>query len=122
MGGTAVDFGCGLGRMGHGLKSVGFERVFCVDQSPAMLKYAKESLTEFAGKGPVQPADMIKKIEFVRSGPDLTCNVKPGIANFVHSIITLQHMKPQLQVSYVEQFCDLLMPGAAPISKSPRAY
>lgn len=50
-------------------------------------------------------------IDFINSGPDLLCKVQASSVNFVHSVITLQHMKPQLQVSYIEQLCDALQVG-----------
>ena len=33
--------------------------------------------------------------------------------DFVHSVIALQHMVPALQVVYLEQLCDLLIPGGS---------
>jgi SAM-dependent methyltransferase len=105
----ALDFGCGLGRMSNALISAGFKKVKCVDQAKSMLDTAKDSLTKLAGQG-VVAKDAANRIEFVQSGPDLLCKVAPGSVDFVHSIITLQHMKPQLQTAYIEQLCEALRP------------
>jgi len=105
--GRALDLGCGLGRMSNALAAMGFAEVFCVDQAESFLREAKASLAELAGQGVVLK-DILERISFVNSGPDLGCKVKPGTLDFVHSIITLQHMKPQLQVAYIEQMCDAL--------------
>ena len=74
------------------------------------LTEAKKTLTEFGGRG-VIPRNVTNHISFLESGPDLSCAVKPGSVDFVHSILTLQHMKPQLQVVYIEQLCDALKPN-----------
>lgn len=107
---TALDFGCGLGRMSNALASAGFQKVKCVDQAQSFLDAGEDSLTKLAGQG-VVPADVASRLEFVQSAPDLLCKEAPSSIDFVHSVITLQHMKPMLQMAYVEQFCDVLRPG-----------
>jgi len=111
-GATALDFGCGLGRMSNALASAGFHKVKCLDQAQTFLDAGKEALTKLAGQG-VVVADVVNRVEFVKSAPDLLCVQPPGSIDFVHSVITLQHMKPMLQVSYVEQLCDVLRSGGA---------
>lgn len=105
--GRALDFGCGLGRMSQGLVRMGFQEVLCVDQAESMLTMAKKSLQELAGNGAILK-DVMDHISFVKSDPELNCVVKPGTVDFVHSVITLQHTKPQLQIAYIEQMCDAL--------------
>lgn len=109
---TALDFGCGLGRMSNALASVGFGKVICVDQAKSFLDAGKESLTKLSGQG-VVVADVSDRVKFLQSAPDLLCVQEASSIDFVHSIITLQHMKPMLQVAYVEQLCDVLRPGGA---------
>jgi len=116
---TALDFGCGLGRMGNALAHWGFKEVTCVDQSTEMLSQARTSITELAGQGAVIKDP--NRIKFVQSAPDLNCVVKKESVDFVHSIITLQHMKSQLQVSYIEQFCDVLKKGGTGYFQMPTA-
>jgi len=110
--GTALDFGCGLGRMSNALASVGFQNVKCVDQAQTFLDAAKQSLTELAGQG-VVVGDVANRVDFVKSSPDLLCVQPRSSIDFIFSVITLQHMKPMLQMAYVEQLCDLLRSGGA---------
>mmetsp|Transcript_62909 Transcript_62909/g.109634 ORF Transcript_62909/g.109634 Transcript_62909/m.109634 type:complete len:476 (-) Transcript_62909:105-1532(-) len=112
--GIAMDLGCGLGRMGHALASLGFDKVLCVDQARTFLEGASRSLegSAAAGKGVVLKEN-VAKIQFLQSGPQLLCKVAPASVDFVHSILTLQHMKPMLQVAYIEQLCDVLRVGGA---------
>ena len=105
--GRAMDLGCGLGRMSNALSALGFEDVLCVDQAPSFLAAAQKALSELDGRGAIAKGAS-KSVKFVHSGPDLSCQVQPGTVDFVHSILTLQHMKPQLQVAYIEQMCDAL--------------
>jgi ubiquinone/menaquinone biosynthesis C-methylase UbiE len=110
-GGTALDFGCGLGRTANALANrMGFDKVLCVDQSQNLLDKGKQALTELAGKGVVMH-DASKRISFIQSQPeDFGCKVTDNSVDFVFSILTLQNMKPQMQVMYIEQICDALKP------------
>lgn len=107
---SALDFGCGLGRMSNSIAKLGFKQTLCVDSAQSMLDAAKVALRELAGRGTVM-RDALKRIGFVISGPDLLCSVSPGSMDFVHSVLTLQYMKPLVQASYIEQFCDALRVG-----------
>jgi len=109
---SALDLGCGLGRMSNALAKMGFRKITCVDQAQSFLDEAKKTLTKLAGQGMVV-ADVAKRVKFVQSRPDLLCVQPPSSIDFVHSVITLQHMKPMLQVAYIEQLCDVLRSGGA---------
>jgi len=110
--GTALDFGCGLGRMSNALALSGFKKVKCVDQAQTFLDAAQQSLTELAGQGVVVD-DVANRVDFMKSAPDLLCVQPRSSIDFVFSVITLQHMKPVLQMAYVEQLCDVLRSGGA---------
>jgi len=110
--GTALDFGCGLGRMSNALALSGFKKVKCVDQAQTFLDAAQQSLTELAGQG-VVVGDVANRVSFLKSAPDLLCVQPQSSIDFVHSAMTLQHMKPVLQMAYVEQLCDVLRSGGA---------
>src|SRR4051812_29590259 len=57
--GTALDFGCGPGRLTAGLAAAGFSRAIGVDVSPTMLAKAREIVDD-------------ERCEFVHdSGPEL---------------------------------------------------
>jgi SAM-dependent methyltransferase len=117
---VALDFGCGLGRMSNALVSAGFKKVKCVDQAQSFLDVGQDTLTKLSGQGLAPIAkDVIDRVEFVQSGPDLLCRVQPGSVDFVHSIITLQHMKPMLQTAYIEQLCEALATGGSGFFQIP---
>lgn len=107
---TAFDFGCGLGRMSNALTRLGFASVICADMTSSYLAAAEANLRSMAGQGTVA-ADVLSKVSFRKISPSLLCDVEPASVDFVHSVITIQHNKPALQVLYVEQFCDILRSG-----------
>lgn len=98
-----LDFGCGLGRLAFSFAAAAPNtRVTCLDQSVHHLKIAQR---EWRARGTAH------NIDFVVSGPDLLSSLYPVRFDFVHSVLVLQHMVPALQTIYMEQFCDLLVPG-----------
>lgn len=96
--GTALDFGCGAGRLSHGLATAGFERVIGLDVSEPMLDKARGLVGS-------------DRCEFRRvSGPDLA-GVDDGSVDFVYCCRVLQHMPPALAERYVREFHRVLRPG-----------
>jgi 2-polyprenyl-3-methyl-5-hydroxy-6-metoxy-1,4-benzoquinol methylase len=77
--GTALDFGCGVGRLVIPLAHL-FEHVTAVDVSSAMLGVAERNCLEQG----------IKNVEFVRSDDKLSRIV--GKFDFIHSYLVLQHI------------------------------
>lgn len=77
--GTALDFGCGTGRVMVPMAAL-FETVIGVDVAPAMLAEAKKNC-HAAG---------IKNVTFQRSGGDLAGI--PSMLAFVHSCLVFQHI------------------------------
>ena len=94
-----LDFGCGLGRLAFAFANDFGASVTCVDQSVHHLKVAEAQWGQRRKQGDV---------EIVVSSPDLLASVGSRRFDFVHSVITLQHMVPALQIIYLEQFCDVL--------------
>jgi len=76
--------------------------VTCVDQSYHHRAIAEQEWQRRRRAG---------RVQFVTSTPDLISAVGGKRFDFVFSFIVLQHMVPALQVMYIEQFCDLLVPG-----------
>jgi SAM-dependent methyltransferase len=76
---SALDFGCGVGRLVIPFASV-FEHVTCVDVSPAMLRVAEENCLQ---RG-------IRNVDFLVSDDDLTRVV--GKFDFIHCYLVLQHI------------------------------
>jgi len=103
--GKVLDFGCGLGRLAFNFARFATS-VTCVDQSPFHLRQA--ALEWQVRK---QEYGRVGNIEFLLSSPDLLAAVNGRRFDFVHTVIVLQHMVPQLQAVYLEQFCDVLAPG-----------
>jgi SAM-dependent methyltransferase len=93
---TALDFGCGVGRLSRALAEH-FENVVGVDISSAMLAEARRLN---AGRA----------IEFVLNiRPDLSVLADASF-DFVLSLLVLQHMEPRYGEAYIREFCRLLSP------------
>lgn len=97
-GGTALDFGCGVGRLSLPLASR-FARVTGIDASPTMVRRARE----LAGQ------QGVANVEYV-TGRDLRIEVPSGSQDLVLSLITLQHVPARAQVRYVSEFARVLAP------------
>jgi SAM-dependent methyltransferase len=95
---TALDFGCGVGRLTQAL-AASFEHAVGVDIAPSMIRQARE-LNRHGDR-----------CEYVLNGAaDL--RVLDGRAfDFVYSSIVLQHIHPRYSVEYVREFVRLLAPG-----------
>lgn len=101
--GRALEFGCGLGRLALAW-STRFRTVDCVDQSVYHQEAGKAAIASIR-----QPRH--GSISFLVSTPDLLQTVQGARYDFIHTVKVMQHMiAPQQQV-YLEQFCDLLVPG-----------
>jgi len=109
--GTALDFGCGVGRLSQALARR-FELVHGVDISPAMIELAQE-YNQFG--------------EHCRYHLNPTADLslfEDQTIDFIYSNITLQHMPPRYARSYIQEF--LAWAGAcagrrADLPNSPRA-
>jgi len=94
---TAVDFGCGLGRVSRWLAKC-FSHVVGIDISPKMLDMA-ESYN--AGKD---------AITFVQ-GNEKNIPLATASADFIYSFIALQHIPRPLQELYLREFARVVRPG-----------
>lgn len=100
--GTALDFGCGVGRLCRALSGY-FARVIGVDISQAMLDEARVVNRDFPN------------IEFVHNvARDLRCIPSASI-DLVYSNIVLQHMPPAPQRLYVGEFARIVRPGGVAV-------
>jgi 2-polyprenyl-3-methyl-5-hydroxy-6-metoxy-1,4-benzoquinol methylase len=105
---SALDFGCGAGRLTLGL-SPHFKRVTGCDISEDQLKVAR-SMAQGCNVG---------NARFVLSGLDLAAALGDERYDFINSFIVLQHMVPPLMKLYISQFCGLLKPGGAAAFQLP---
>ncbi len=92
---TALDFGCGVGRVTQAL-AFHFEQVCGLDISPTMIEEA-EKHNRFRRSCRYS----------VNCETDLRC-FKSGSFDFVYSCITLQHLGRELALSYIREFVRLL--------------
>lgn len=104
--GTAIDFGCGVGRLSQAL-AAHFERVIGVDVAESMIRMAIE-LNRFRDR-----------CEYVQNvAPDLSF-LPDAYADLVYSSITLQHLVPDLACRYIREFFRVARPGALVIFQLP---
>ncbi len=104
--GTALDFGCGPGRLTAGLAAAGFIRAIGVDVSPTMLAKAAEIVDD-------------ERCEFVlNSGTDLS-SISSGTVDLVYTCRVLQHMPSALSHGYIREFLRIAAPGAAVVFQIP---
>ncbi len=107
--GTALDFGCGPGRLTAALAACGFERVIGVDVSPTMLEKAREVL----------PAELADRCEFVlNTATDLSV-VPTDTVDLVYTCRVLQHMPPPLFRGYLREFMRIVRPGGLAVFQVP---
>jgi 2-polyprenyl-3-methyl-5-hydroxy-6-metoxy-1,4-benzoquinol methylase len=95
---SALDFGCGVGRLLIPLAQV-FDHVTGLDISPTMLGITAENCAE---RG-------IENVDFVLSDDELT-RVK-GKFDFIHSYIVLQHVPSHRGEAIIKQMIGRLSPG-----------
>lgn len=104
--GTALDFGCGVGRLSRAM-SGHFGRVIGIDISESMLKEARSANSAFAN------------IEFVHNEVENLDQIPSRSVDFVYSNIVLQHMPAARQRVFVKEFCRVLSPGGALVFQTP---
>lgn len=96
--GQALDFGCGVGRLSQAL-ALHFERVVGVDIAEDMIALARK----YNRHG--------ERVDYVHNGrPDLGL-LATGRFDFVCSLITLQHMRPEYAKAYIAEFVRVCASG-----------
>jgi SAM-dependent methyltransferase len=103
---TAIDFGCGVGRLSQALARR-FNRVLGIDVSKPMIEGAKR-LNRFPDRC----------CYLHNSAADLRA-VETESADLVYSNITLQHMVPALSRRYIQDFFRVVRPGGQVIFQLP---
>jgi 2-polyprenyl-3-methyl-5-hydroxy-6-metoxy-1,4-benzoquinol methylase len=97
--GTALDFGCGVGRVTQALAEH-FQEVHGVDIAPSMIRLA-DQYNEHGSR----------VIYHLNASLDLRL-FDSGSFDFVYSARTLQHMKPRYAKEYLRAFLRVLKPNA----------
>jgi len=96
--GTALDFGCGVGRLTQAL-ALTFDHVIGVDAAPTMIRLARQLNRH---------GDRVRYL--LNDRPDLS--ILPGASlDLIYSDIVLQHIPPEQARNYLTEFLRLLTPG-----------
>jgi SAM-dependent methyltransferase len=106
-GGTCVEYGCGLGRVTRDLASH-FDRTVGVDISAAHLKLARE----------LADADGVRDIEWQHLETLDRLSQLPA-ADFIYSVIVLQHNPPPVIDRILMAFARMLKPGGVAYFQVP---
>jgi SAM-dependent methyltransferase len=106
--GTAIDFGCGVGRLSRALASY-FNRVIGIDVAASMVREAQRLNADVPGCN-----------FLLNEKPDLSL-LPSASADLVYSSIVLQHMDPDYAVDYVREFVRLLSPEGVAVFQAPYA-
>ncbi|MBN2557070.1 MAG: methyltransferase domain-containing protein [Anaerolineales bacterium] len=104
--GTALDFGCGIGRLTQAL-AMEFEEVHGVDIAASMIERAR-MFNRFSERCSyhVNPSNNLKLLD--------------GVAfNLIYSVITLQHIRPEITRGYLLEFMRLLAPRGILVFQLP---
>jgi SAM-dependent methyltransferase len=96
--GTALDFGCGIGRLTHAL-SKRFRESIGIDISKTMIEKA-QSL-----------APVPERCRFLVNRSSSLDMFADGKFSFIYSNIVLQHMMPRYATRYIQEFVRVLRPG-----------
>jgi SAM-dependent methyltransferase len=103
--GTALDFGCGVGRLTQPLAGL-FNQVIGVDISQPMLERAQQENT--------QP-----NIRWLLNLTDDLQQIPSGSVDFVLCHIVLQHMPNELALGYLAEFARILTTGGGLVFTLP---
>lgn len=102
----ALDFGCGVGRVTQVLCRY-FDTVHGVDISPRMIDTAKKLNTY----GP--------RCEYHANFSTTLSQFADETFTFIYSNIVLQHIEPNVSLSYLSEFCRVLQPGGLLVFQMP---
>jgi SAM-dependent methyltransferase len=104
--GSALDFGCGVGRLTQALAQR-FEKVVGVDVSPRMVETAA-SLNRF----PDRASYVSNDAPHLRTFDDRSFD-------FIYTNIVLQHIVPDVTVGYLREFLRILTPAGVLVFQLP---
>ena len=97
-GSSAIDFGCGVGRLTFPL-SKRFSRCFGVDISQSMVDYARRRIE----RGP--------NCQFIVNDSERLESFKNDSIDFIYTAIVLQHIAPRYTLNYLREFSRILSKG-----------
>jgi SAM-dependent methyltransferase len=103
---AALDFGCGVGRLTQALAQH-FDRVVGVDVSPEMIRLADQLNAH--------PA----RVQYVINPRDDLRDFQTREFTFVYSDVVLQHLEPELALSYLAELLRVVVPGGLLVFQLP---
>jgi len=112
--GTALDFGCGPGRLTAALAAAGFSRAVGLDISPSMLDTARRLVASAS----ISPAER-DRCEFRHNDGPTLAGVADDSVDLVYTCRVLQHMPPALAVGYLREFLRVTAPGGLVVFQLP---
>lgn len=125
--GTALDFGCGPGRLTAALAAAGFSLAIGLDISLSMLETARRLTAAPAGDLDSTRAGAAGDAEGVlpgvcefrhNDGPTLA-GIADDSVDLVYTCRVLQHMPPALAAGYVREFLRVTAPGGLVVFQLP---
>lgn len=109
--GTALDFGCGPGRLTAALAAAGFERAVGVDIAASMLDTARRLVA-------TRP-ELADRCEFRLNTGATLAGVPDDSVELVYSCRVLQHLPPPLALGYLREFLRVTVPGGLVVFQLP---
>lgn len=103
---SALDFGCGLGRLTQALARH-FDRVVGLDISETMIRMA-----ELFNQAPDRVRYVVNEHEHLNLFPKAEFD-------FIYSNIVLQHIAPEISLGYLKEFVRVLRPGGLVVFQLP---
>jgi SAM-dependent methyltransferase len=104
--GVVLDFGCGVGRLTQAFADH-FDDVWGIDIAPSMIEGAEA----FNRHG--------SRVHYVLNDTSDLSRFDDGSFDLVFSVIVLQHIRPDIALSYVREFFRLCRPGGAVVFQIP---
>ncbi|MDQ2706282.1 MAG: class I SAM-dependent methyltransferase [Actinomycetota bacterium] len=109
--GTALDFGCGPGRLTAALATAGFARAIGVDISPSMLDIARRLIS-------ANP-DTAERCELRLNEGTTLAGMADDSVDLVYTCRVLQHLPPALAHGYLREFMRVTVPGGLVVFQLP---
>jgi ubiquinone/menaquinone biosynthesis C-methylase UbiE len=104
--GTALDFGCGVGRLSQALCAY-FENVVGIDISPPMIERANQ-YNQYGNR-----------CHYMLNRSDNLSVFADSSFDFIYSALVLQHMPPVFAKGYIREFMRVLKPGGLAVFEIP---